>query len=140
MSKKVLPMICIIFLLGCATTQSISIEDRTRTYNASYKKVFQATMKAFNEAGFGIEQADTDMGIITTGYKHGSDLQAMFWGDERTKLNAVISPNDAGTKVNLTVTLEKKEGISGWRSSSMTEERAKEIYTKYFQMIKENIY
>ena len=82
-------------LAGCATTQSIPIEDRSRTFEAPHDQVLQAVADCFIEDGYGIANMDSQMGFITTDYKQGSGLTGLLIGDTRTKVSAQV--RSAGT-------------------------------------------
>ena len=125
---------------GCATTQSIPIEDRSRTYDVAYDVAFDAVVTALAEEGYAIEEANQDQGIINTDFLVGSALDA-FWldGATRIKVNALIRDSDAGTRIVLNIALQDAEdaitGNINFTSRSLTSRRAREYYERLFMHV-----
>jgi len=132
-------ILVIAFSFGCATTQSIPAEQRSRIYNRAFKDTFRSVVQALNERGYSIEQADSDTGIINTDFKSASTLEAFLTGDSRTKINAIIADQNNGTKVTLTIKAEKKGALTGWESQSMTKKQAKNMYNDVFSDISKKV-
>lgn len=122
---------------GCATTKSINQSQRTQVYEAPYEQVFKAAVQAFSQEGYSIEQADSETGVINTGYTTNSTLAAAFIGNSRTKLNAVISKEDSTrTEIMLNITAQKKSAFQGWQAQSMSKSKAQGMYEKWFKRIR----
>ena len=134
---KKLTIISLIFF-ACATMQSIPIDDRSTIIDADFNIVFKAVISCFTENGYVINNMDKELGLIDTDYKSGSAWAALFAGDTRTKMNAILTSVDSTkTKVTLTITSEEKELFGGWRAKNITGGSAKEVYNQYLQIIKE---
>lgn len=135
---RTIPIVIIATTLfaGCATTKSISQNQRTQVYDAPYEQVFKAAVQAFSQEGYSIEQADSETGVINTGYTTNSTLAAAFVGNSRTKLNAVVS--EAGstrTEIMLNITAQKKSAFQGWQAQSMSKSKAQGMYDEWFTRI-----
>lgn len=129
----------IIFLVSCATTQNISNEVRTKMYDDNYDKVFKTVVQTFSDAGYVLDTADSETGIVNTDYSQASQWEAFWTGDERQKINALISEQGDQTRVRLTVSVQKKAMFSGWQNKNMSESKAEEYYEKLFAKIGENL-
>lgn len=135
--KFYIPVLLIIGLLinACATTQSISDEVRTQTFNTDYDQTFQTVVQILSDDGYIIDNADSDTGIINTDYSNASTLEAFFTGDRRTKINAMLNDTNKGTRVRLTVSVQKKAALTGWQSATMTKGQAEDYYEELFNKI-----
>ena len=120
---------------SCATTQDISTDVRTQTFNSGYNDTFKAIVQTLSDDGYAINNADSETGIINTDYSNASTLEAFFTGDRRTKVNAILSEQSNGTQVRLTVSVQKKAALTGWQSATMTKSNAQEYYEKLFNKI-----
>lgn len=120
---------------GCATTQSISTDVRTETFKADYNQTFRAVVQTLSDDGYAVNTADSETGVINTDYSNASTLQAIFTGDRRTKVNAILNDTSNGTQVRLTVSVQKKGAFTGWQSASMTKSQAKQYYEELFNKI-----
>lgn len=128
-----------LFISGCATTQSISNEVRTKVFQEDYDKVFKTTVRTLSDGGYVINDADPETGLINTDYSQASQWEAFWTGDERTKVNALISEQSDDTQVRLTVSVQKKDLLTGWQNANMTKSRAQEYYEKLFSEISSNL-
>lgn len=128
-----------LFLASCATTQSISNEVRTKIYEDSYDNVFRTIVQTFSDAGYVLDTADPETGIINTDYSQASEWEAFWSGDERQKINALISKQGDQTRVRLTVSVQNKAAFTGWQNKNMSQSKAEEYYEKLFAKISENI-
>lgn len=129
-------LILIAFVISsCATTQNISTDVRTETFNSDYNNTFKAVVQTLSNDGYAISNADSDTGIINTDYSNASTLEALFTGDRRTKVNAILSEQNSGTQVRLTISIQKKAALTGWQSATMTKSNAREYYEELFNRI-----
>ena len=121
-------------VVACATTQHFPVEDRTRVFDDSYQKVFLATVQMLTGDGFAVMEASSETGVINTGYKQHSALDAILVGQRRSKINVLVLETDAGCKVVLNLAMEQSSGFS-FSSRSMTEDQAREYYKDLFDKI-----
>ena len=143
MAKKLvytLALLGSIFLInGCATTQSVSNDVRTKVFQEDYSHVFKTTVQTLSDAGYVINDADSETGLINTDFSQASQWEAFWTGDERTKVNALLSEKDQGTQIRLTVSVQKKGALTGWQNANMTKTKAREYYKKLFSEIGNNL-
>lgn len=138
--QSILFLLLIAILVGsCATTQSISNEVRTKEYQKDYNTVFRAIVQTLSDAGYIINDADSENGIINTDYSQASEWEAFWSGDERTKVNAFLTEKENSTQVRLTVSVQNKAPLTGWQNANMTKSKAEEYYEKLFQKIESNL-
>ena len=96
-----------LLLVGCVTTQSLPVEDRSRTYDLDYDIVFDAIVQMLAEQGFAVIDAEKDEGIINTDYRAPGDrFMSFFFGDTRMKVTALISEAPNGTRALLNLELQ----------------------------------
>jgi uncharacterized lipoprotein len=131
-------LLAALLLAGCATTTSIPVSQRTRTYDAPKNEVFSAVVASFTEYGFGIQRSNQSGGIITTSYKTSSGLQAALTGQSRLRYNAVVRGDSSRSRVRLTITAQEKS-LGGWQAMSMTSGDAEGMYKKAFKAIGRNV-
>lgn len=123
----------LVLLAGCATTQSLSVESRTRTYDAYFDQVFDAVMAAFVVDGYAVTDADRENGIINTDERVRLGL-GLFEGN-RTKVTALVRDVGNGTTVvlNLSSSVANEEG--GESVQLMPASAAREFYRELFAKI-----
>lgn len=96
------------FFVGCyTTTQAVSVENRSRTYDTSVHAVFEAARQTLIVGGYPIDHVDRDNGLITTGVRYDPDvpggrIRANLYVDEvargQTRLTLLLSAEDMNTK------------------------------------------
>jgi predicted small secreted protein len=142
MNKHTYTLVLILstFLLtSCATTQDISNDVRTKVFQEGYNEVFKTTVQTLSDGGYVISDADQETGLINTDYSQASEWEAFWTGDERTKVNALLSEQNGGTQIRLTVSVQSKDFLTGWQSANMTKSKAEEYYEKLFSEISSNL-
>jgi len=128
-------IIVTLFLVGCATL--VSVKDvppdvRTQTYQAPYEQVFSAVMEAYTAKGFGVDEADREVGLVKSQYKQSSNIVG---AKSRSRFSASITKVDSSTtRVRLTMTAQQ-QSVGGWSSASVTQKRAHELYASAFDTI-----
>lgn len=116
------------------TTQNVDPAVRTDTLQASYDRTFTAILDAYSARGFGVEEANKEVGLARSGYKQSGNVVG---AKARSQLSARVSRVDsARTRVQLTFTAEKQT-LNGWRAASVTQERANELYRGAFERFRE---
>jgi len=120
---------------GCATTQSISEEYRTRLYEKDCAVVFGAVIKYCNAKAIPIIMADKELGIINTDYMTNSGLSKALIGGERGKLYFYIVQGKACVKLTAIITYEKSGAFGGYSQATMMENDVIELYNKLFNNI-----
>lgn len=123
----------LILLAGCATTQSIPVETRTRTYDANFDQVFDAVVAAFAVDGYAVTDANRDSGIINTDERVRLGMR-LFQGN-RTKVTALVQDSDAGTTVVLNLSTSSANEEGGAAVSLMPKSAAREFYRELFGKI-----
>ena len=126
-----------VLLAGCATTQSLPVEDRSRTYDLDYDFVFDATVQMLAEQGFAIIDAEKDEGIINTDYRAESSLLSFLSGPTRLKVSALVSDAPNGTRVLLNFDLQDvDDDVRGaYSSRSLTPRAARRYYRDIFDSL-----
>lgn len=133
-----------LLVAGCATTQSLPAEDRSRIYQLDYDLVFDATVQALAEEGFAIIDAEKDEGIINTDYRAESALLSFLSGPTRLKVSALISNADNGTHVLLNFDLQDAnpsvESGNLYNARSLSPRRARRYYQEFFGAIEDRLF
>ncbi len=116
---------------ACATMQSISVDQRSRIFDADYMTTLKGALDYLNTNGWQISNVDKDLGIVNTEFKTTSGLSALFTGDERWKINFTVQKVSATqTRVIANMLYEQKSGLTGWTQANMTEGEAVDRYNK----------
>ena len=123
----------LLILAGCATTQSVSVESRTRTYEHSYEDVFDAVVSAFAADGYAVVTADRENGIINTDERVRSGMQ-LFEGN-RTKVTALVREKDEVVSVILNLSTTTANETGGEDVQIMLPGIAREFYRDLFDQI-----
>ncbi len=134
-----------LLVAGCATTQSLPSEDRSRVYNLEYDLVFDATVQALAEEGFAVIDAEKDEGIINTDYRaEGAFFSFLTGGPTRLKVSALVSQADNGIHVLLNFDLQDAnpsvESGNLYNARSMSPRRARRYYQELFGEIEERLF
>lgn len=131
------PLLFFPFLLvGCVTTQSLPVEDRSRTYDLDNDLVFDATVQALNEQGFAINDAEKDEGIINTDYWSPRNRLVPFLpGTTRMKVSVLISevPNGTQALINIDAIKEETLAIDGLLASTSSRKMSPDAARRYYQ-------
>lgn len=135
--RYLLPLL--LLLTACSsgpvmTMQNVDPAMRTDTLQASYDQTFTAILDAYSARGFGVEEANKEVGLARSGYKQSGNIVG---AKARSQLSARVSRVDsARTRVQLTFTAER-ETLNGWQAASVTQERANELYREAFGRFRE---
>lgn len=124
----------IVTLPGCATTQSIPVDERTRVYDASYEDVYRATVQAFTEMGYPIDDADKEVGLLNTDWMGGSAALQMMGSERRRRANAMLRKDGEQTRVTLNLSYQQRKG-SSWGESMVGGSYARKAYGRHFKAI-----
>lgn len=127
-------LLAALLLAGCATTKSVSVDKRTRTYDAPKERVYNAVISSYTEYGFGIQNSDMRSGVVTSSYKVTSGLRAALTGTYRLRYNAVVRGDSSQSRVRLTITAQQKS-LGGWQAANMTGGDAEKLYQNAFKSI-----
>ena len=132
--KKLAAMgLALLFAAGCATTQSIPLDDRSHTFEADYDAVFAATARVLVADGYTLKTIDKDVGLIDTDYKHRSGFTLK--GKQRRKVNALLAEAGPDTRLTFTVAVEQPNDAGDWQSVPFTAEAAMKYYNELFEKI-----
>ncbi len=128
-----------LLLAGCVTTQSLPVEDRSRTYNMDYDFVFDAAVQMLAEQGFAIIDAEKDEGIINTDYRAEGEFLSFLTGSTRLKVSALISDAPGGTRVLLNLDVQDADssvdGGGFYNSRSLSPRVARRYYRDMFEAL-----
>lgn len=138
--KTMKRLLCFSLLLaGCVTTQSLPVEDRSRTYDLDYDLVFDSAVQMLAERGFAIIDAEKDEGIINTDYRAEGEFLSFLTGSTRLKVSALVSDAPGGTRVLLNFDLQDVDvsgDVSGvYNSRSLTPRAARGYYRDFFEAL-----
>jgi hypothetical protein len=129
--------------MGCATTQSIGVSERTRTYKASYDSTMKACVTYCEVRGFPLASVNDKVGLISTDYRENDGTSKFFFGNARAKVTFNLHQVDAlSTKVVTTIVAEKESGNLFFRSYSaatMTEGQGIDLYKKVLDGIQTSL-
>lgn len=134
------PILFIALIMGCATTQSIPIEYRSRTYDVAYDVAFDAVVLALAEQGYAIEEANKDQGIISTDFLLEESFLGFLAGPSRVKVNGLVRDSQAGVRVMLTIAVQDSDldGPGGnYSTRNLTTRQARDYYDNLFMHIED---
>ena len=137
MKQFLIPIGLLLAIAGCATTQSVSVESRSRTYDQDYDVVFDAVIAAFATDGYSIASADRDNGLINTDERVRVGLR-LFEGN-RTKVGAVLTRTSGGTRVLLNLASSDANELGGEDVSIMPAGAARQFYRELFAQIEAHL-
>lgn len=130
--------LALLFLAGCATTQSIPVTDRSYAFEADYNAVFAATARVLVAEGYVLKTIDKDVGLIDTDYKHRSGFTLK--GQQRRKVNALLIVAGTTTRLTLTMAVEQPNDAGDWQSVPFTTDAALKYYNELFHKIEADLY
>ena len=137
--RYITPALLLLVIVGCSTTQSIPIEDRSRTYDVSYDVAFDAVVLALAEQGYAVEEANKEQGVINTDFMlQESLLSWLVAGASRMKVTGLVRDTEAGVRVMLTIALQDADlDVPGpnYSSRNLRASQAREIYESLFAHI-----
>lgn len=98
---RLLPLLAVVSALAsCTTTQSIPVDERSRTYDAPVPVVLEAAIQALVVQGYPIAFVDRASGLITTDVHY----KERVLGDRRLRANVYVD-HVAGGQARLTLLL-----------------------------------
>lgn len=137
---KHLYIIPLLFILGCATTQTLEVSRRSMIYHTDYIATLKGAVDYCTEDGFAILSVDKDLGILNTDFKETGGLVKILGGGWRWKINlSFIELADTITKVISIISTEKQGSFGRWEQATMTGDRAEEFYTDVFRGIQAHL-
>lgn len=137
---RLIAIIMSLLFYGCATMQSISVQNRTHVYNASYINTFKAAIDYCNEKSFAILQADKDLGIINTDYKEADGASAFFFGNKRVKINLSLKDIASdSTQIIAIISAQNAGAFGSWQQATMSESQAADYYNMLFTGIENQL-
>ena len=132
-------LVAAILFSGCATTQSIPVENRSRTYSASEDEAITAVVDAATEEGYPIETIDRQTGMVVTGRKSNSTVAAAFVGNQSRKLQAQVDSVGSGSRVVLTLVYESENAFGQSSAQSVGKSAAVDMYDEWFALIEKQL-
>lgn len=127
-------LVLVLFLTGCATTQSVRLDERQHTYQAPYNRVFEAFVEHFAAQGYGIADMDRGEGFITTDYRQFVNE----WGHPRRKVSTVLKvQGEEETEVVVTITEETQGEGGNWDSRRRSGRSARALYDRVFTAVEQ---
>lgn len=134
-----IPILLSLLIGGCATTQSLPVEDRARTYDAPKDTVITAVANTFIGEGFTIASIDREVGIVTTGRKSSSEIKSALIGQMERQLQANVRSVDNGTRLALTLVYESENAFGGTEARSLDKGTAIDMYEEWFAKIEKRL-
>ena len=126
----------VVLLFGCATTQDIARENRTRSFDFPKDEVITASVNAFTEEGDTIASIDRQTGLVTTETQSNSTMAAAFVGDQSRSVQAMVQEQGENqSTLLLTIKLERENAFGQTSSQSLGKDAAMELYEKWFKRI-----
>jgi len=119
-NNLIILLLCICpYFFSCATmapTEPVLPELTSKTFNASYDEVWNATTDSIKNEGFTIKLSEKDQGLLGTDFQdtthklfaynatYGAQINSILCVAEKTKINAIIKKeNDSQSLVTLDV-------------------------------------
>jgi hypothetical protein len=134
--QRLLLILPALLLLGCATTQDIARENRTRTFDSPKDEVVTAAVDAFTEEGYAIASIDRQSGLVTTETQSNSTMAAAFVGDKSRSVQAMVGEKGENqSSLLLTIKLERENAFGQTSSQSLGKDAAMQLYEDWFKKI-----
>jgi len=136
--KKILTLALILFSVACASTSQIGTSDeKTRTFDAKYNKIFSILDEYITKRGFPIIKKDKENGLIESRFKEGMGLVIpQFIGDRRGKIIAKITKvTEEKTHVALNLITEMRDPTTGWNEIETNFTQSKKFYDVFFEAV-----
>ncbi|MDE2957052.1 MAG: hypothetical protein OXU68_08625 [Bacteroidota bacterium] len=137
--RYIAPALLLLIVVGCSTTQSIPIEDRSRTYDVSYDVAFDAVVLALAEQGYAVEEANKEQGGINTDFLlQESFLSWLSSSASRMKVTSLVRDTEAGVRVMLTIALQDSDPEAtgpNYSSRNLRASQARRVYDSLFAHI-----
>lgn len=140
MRYLIIPFIICLFA-GCATVQTVTFQDKERTYNVDFYSAWNKSIEMLTHENFPLKTLDKNNGLIHTDYIPGTYL----FHKARYSLSLFISVIDAN-KVKITITPHYEVYMPSPPLSSSPGEwvtgndRDKALVDKYFVSLDKVIY
>lgn len=132
-------MLSLLTFVSCATSQSVSADTRTRTFNADYNKTFQAVAQTLSNEGYTLDFSDPKSGVINTDYQAGSAFKSLLSNNEEISVDAILNKKNNGTQVKLRIDVENIGPSTGGKSDDMTKTQVINYYKNLFMKIEDNL-
>lgn len=120
---------------GCATTNSISADLRTQTYDAGYEQTFNAVVQTLSKEGYALDFSDQKSGVIDTDYQAASNILPSLSKNENIKINAILDKKSSGTQVQLTIDTQSMSTSTNGNSNNLSKEKAISYYKNLLMRI-----
>ena len=135
MKQYVSSTLALVFFVGCATTQSLPVETRTRAYDFEYDRVFRVVLEALTEEGYAVVDAQLDTGIINTDFLLTSGFKQILFGKTRQKVTALVSETSTGSEVVLNLALQEADDFGTYSTRILPAGTARDYYRNLFGVI-----
>ena len=139
MKRLVLALLLGTLVSGCATTQTISMKHRTRTYDVTKEDLISATVNAFTAEGYPIKSIDRKTGFVRTRKKSNSTMEAAFVGNKSRSIQAMVRDQGEQTKITLTLVYEAENAFGQSSAQSVGKNAAIDLYKEWFKRIEQRI-
>ncbi len=136
MDNALWTILCAFVLMGCATTQSVSVNDRSRTYSAPPPVVRDAVVATFTAEGYPVDYVDRGSGLVSTGYKY----ERAFLDERRVRANAYLDGLDDGrTRLTLLLSVEDINEQGRISAETMLGRQARALYRELLDEIEARV-
>ncbi|HXX64233.1 MAG TPA: PDZ domain-containing protein [Bacteroidota bacterium] len=123
----------VVLTASCATTQSIDVSQRSRTFNADFATTIKACLTYCEMQGFPVRMVNESMGVVATDYRESGVASSFYFAYDRAKLNFDIHRLDsANTTVVALISIDSRS----YPGEAVTVAQTEDSYTYVFDAIK----
>jgi hypothetical protein len=116
---------------GCATAQSLPVDQRSRTYEVTQDAGITAFVDAVTAEGYTVEMIDRESGLVKTSPKSSGAMQTALAGKTSRQIQARVRDTSEGARVTLTFVWEKQNAYGQSSSMPIGQDAAKKMYQKW---------
>lgn len=129
-------LITAFILAGCATTGSLPVAERSRTYAMPYDSTFEAIQMMVSFSQLPVEEANRESGRIVTGYSNNSTVEAAVVGRMRSSGSFQLYPEGPdSTYVLVMIRTESTNAFGASSPQTMLRNQARNQYTQTLDAI-----
>lgn len=127
---------CVSLFAGCTTTQSVSVEDRSQTYDAPPRVVLDAVIETLTVEGYPVDYVERRSGLVSTGYKY----ERAFLDERRIRANAYVDGIAQGrTRLTLLLSLEDVDEQGKVSAETLRGSTARERYRELLDEVEARV-
>ena len=123
-------------LTGCMTTQSVPVDDRSRTIDAPPRVVLDAVIATLTVEGYPVDYVDRRSRLVSTGYKY----ERAFLDERRIRANAYVDGVGEGrTRLTLLLSLEDVDEHGKVSAETLRGSTARELYRELLDEVEARV-